>query len=177
MPAMAKKIELLAPAGDCDIGIAAINCGADAVYIGAPRFGAREAAGNTLADIEKLCAHAHRYWARVYVAVNTILTDAELDDARSLIRQLYDAGIDALIIQDAGLLEVDLPPLPLFASTQMHNATAEKVAFLEKVGFSRVILARELSLQEFAPYGQARRSSLNASCMARCAWATAASAS
>jgi 23S rRNA 5-hydroxycytidine C2501 synthase len=148
MPAMAKKIELLAPAGDCDIGIAAINCGADAVYIGAPRFSAREAAGNTLADIEKLCAHAHRYWARVYAAVNTILTDAELADAQGLIRQLYDTGVDALIIQDTGLLEVDLPPLPLFASTQMHNATAEKVAFLEKAGFSRVILARELSLHD-----------------------------
>jgi len=145
---MEKKIELLAPAGDCDIGKAAINCGADAVYIGTPRFGAREAAGNTLADIEKLCAHAHRYWSHVYAAVNTILTDAELADAQGLIRQLYEAGIDALIIQDTGLLEVDLPPLPLFASTQMHNATAEKVSFLEKVGFSRVILARELSLHD-----------------------------
>jgi putative protease len=145
---MEKKIELLAPAGTCAIGIAAINCGADAVYIGAPRFGARDAAGNTLADIEKLCAHAHRYWARVYAAVNTILTDDELDDAQGLIRQLYTIGVDALIIQDAGLLEVDLPPLPLFASTQMHNATAGKVAFLEKAGFSRVILARELSLQD-----------------------------
>jgi putative protease len=145
---MEKKIELLAPAGTCDIGMAAINCGADAVYIGAQRFGAREAAGNTVADIEKLCAHAHRYWARVYAAVNTILTDAELADAQGLIRQLYGAGIDGLIIQDMGLLEIDLPPLPLFASTQMHNATAERVGFLEKVGFSRIILARELSLHD-----------------------------
>ena len=148
MPAMKKNIELLAPAGGCDIGMAAINCGADAVYIGAPRFSARDAAGNTLADIEKLCAYAHRYWARVYAAVNTILTDAELEEARRLIWRLYEAGADAVIIQDAGLLEVDLPPLPLFASTQMHNATAGKVAFLEKVGFSRIILARELSLQD-----------------------------
>ena len=145
---MEKKIELLAPAGSCDIGRAAITCGADAVYIGAPRFGAREAAENTLADIEKLCSYAHRYWARVYAAVNTILTDAEFEEARRLIWSLRDAGVDAVIIQDTGLLEIDLPPLPLFASTQMHNATAEKVAFLEKVGFSRVILARELSLHE-----------------------------
>ena len=151
---MKKKIELLAPAGTCEIGRAAINCGADAVYIGAPRFGAREAAGNSLADIENLCAYAHRYWARVYGAVNTILTDAELEDARRLIWRLYDAGADAVIIQDMGLLEVDLPPLPLFASTQLHNATAEKVAFLEKVGFSRVILARELNLGEIRTIGK-----------------------
>ncbi len=148
MTAMGKKIELLAPAGSCEIGRVAINCGADAVYIGAPRFSAREAAGNTLADIENLCAYAHRYWARVYAAVNTILTDAELEDAQRLIWRLYEAGVDAVIIQDPGLLEIDLPPLPLFASTQMHNATAAKVAFLEKAGFSRVILARELSLQD-----------------------------
>jgi 23S rRNA 5-hydroxycytidine C2501 synthase len=145
---MEKKIELLAPAGSYDIGRAAITCGADAVYIGAPRFGAREAAGNTLADIEKLCSYAHRYWARVYAAVNTILTDAELEDARRLIWQLRDAGVDGVIIQDTGLLDVDLPALPLIASTQMHNATTEKVAFLETAGFSRVILARELGLDE-----------------------------
>jgi putative protease len=151
---MKKNIELLAPAGTCEIGRAAINCGADAVYIGAPRFGAREAAGNSLADIENLCAYAHRYRARVYAAVNTILTDAELEDARRLIWRLYDAGADAVIIQDMGLLEVDLPPLPLFASTQMHNATAEKITFLEKVGFSRVILARELNLGEIRTIGK-----------------------
>ncbi len=145
---MAKAIELLAPAGTAEIGKAAINCGADAVYIGAPKFGAREAAGNSLSDIAGLCRHAHRYRGRVYVAVNTILTDAELEEARRLIWQLYDAGIDAVIVQDMGLLEIDLPPLPLFASTQTHNAAPEKVAFLEKVGFSRVILARELSLEE-----------------------------
>jgi collagenase-like PrtC family protease len=144
------KIELLAPAKDLETGLAAINCGADAVYIGAPRFGARQAAGNPLADIEKLAAYAHRYWARVYATVNTLLQDDELEDAQRLIKQLYQVGIDALIIQDAGLLECDLPPLPLFASTQMHNHNPERVAFLEKVGFRRAILARELSLEQIS---------------------------
>lgn len=143
-----ETIELLAPAKDLDTGLAAINCGADAVYIGAARFGAREAAGNSLEDLEALVAHAHKYWARVYVTVNTLLRDDELLEAVRLINRLYAAGVDALIIQDAGLLECDLPPLPLIASTQMHNHTPERVAFLEKVGFQRVILARELSLEQ-----------------------------
>jgi putative protease len=147
---MQKAIELLAPAGTAAIGKKAVNCGADAVYIGAPRFGAREAAGNSIADIEALCRHAHRYRARVYAAVNTILTDAELEEAAGLIGRLYGAGVDGLIIQDLGLLELELPPLPLIASTQMHNCSPERVAFLEKVGFTRAILARELSLQEIA---------------------------
>ncbi len=142
------KIELLAPAKDLATGLAAINCGADAVYIGAARFGAREAAGNSLGDLEQLVAHAHRYWAKIYVTVNTLLRDDELPEAVRLIRQLYSAGVDALIIQDVGLLECDLPPLPLIASTQMHNHTPERVAFLEKVGFQRAILARELSLEQ-----------------------------
>jgi 23S rRNA 5-hydroxycytidine C2501 synthase len=141
-------IELLAPAKDADIGIAAINCGADAVYIGASRFGAREAASNALTDIERLVAHAHRYWARVYAAVNTILRDDEVDEAVRLCHALAGVGVDGLIIQDVGLLECDLPPLPLIASTQMHNHTPERVAFLEKVGFSRAILARELDLDQ-----------------------------
>ena len=145
---MTHKIELLAPAKDLATGIAAIDCGADAVYIGAERFGARKSAGNSVKDIAQLCDYAHKYWARVFVAVNTILRDDELADAVSLTWRLNDAGADALIIQDAGLLECNLPPLPLIASTQMHNATAEKVAFLETVGFSRVILARELSLEQ-----------------------------
>jgi len=143
-----QKIELLAPAGNLESGTAAINCGADAVYIGPERFGAREAAGNSIADIEKLCSHAHKYWARVYATVNTILRDDELAEAQRLISSLYEAGVDGLIIQDTGLLELDLPPLPLIASTQMHNSTPEKVAFLEAVGFDRVILARELSLEQ-----------------------------
>lgn len=141
-------VELLAPAKDLETGIAAIDCGADAVYIGASQFGAREAAGNTLADIERLAAHAHRYWARVYAAVNTLLRDAEVEAAVELCHGLHAAGVDGLIIQDVGLLECELPPLPLIASTQMHNHTPERVAFLEKVGFSRAILARELDLEQ-----------------------------
>ena len=141
-------IELLAPAKDLETGIAAINCGADAVYIGAARFGAREAAANSLGDIERLTAYAHRYWGKVYAAVNTILRDDELDAAVGLCHDLHRAGVDGLIIQDVGLLECDLPPLPLIASTQMHNHTPERVAFLENVGFSRAILARELDLDQ-----------------------------
>ena len=143
-----QKIELLAPARNRETGIAAINCGADAVYIGAETFGARSEAGNSLSDIEALAAYAHRYWARVYVALNTILRDDELPRALTLINQLYQAGIDGLIIQDVGLLECDLPPLPLIASTQLDNSTVEQVRFLEQVGFQRVILARELGLDE-----------------------------
>ncbi len=142
------SIELLSPAKDLETGLAAINCGADAVYIGASKFGAREAAGNSLGDVEQLIQYAHRYWAKIYVVVNTLLRDDEIDEAVKLIHQVYNAGADALIIQDVGLLECDLPPLPLFASTQMHNHTPERVAFLEKVGFKRAILARELSLEQ-----------------------------
>lgn len=141
-------IELLAPAKNAEIGIAAIDCGADAVYIGAKAFGAREAAGNSVQDIARLTQYAHKYWARVYVTLNTILYDDEFPEALRLIDELYHAGIDGLIVQDAGLLECDLPPLPLIASTQMHNATPEKIAFLERVGFQRVILARELNLEQ-----------------------------
>ncbi|MFZ2633842.1 MAG: U32 family peptidase [Desulfosalsimonadaceae bacterium] len=144
------RIELLAPAGNAAIGMAAINCGADAVYIGANRFGAREKAGNSIQDIETLCRYVHKYWGRVYATVNTIFHDAELPVARRLIQDLSHAGIDGVIIQDVGLLEMDLPDIPLIASTQMHNHTPERVAFLEAVGFSRVILARELSLAQIA---------------------------
>ncbi|HUT19678.1 MAG TPA: U32 family peptidase [Anaerolineae bacterium] len=140
------QTELLAPARDLACGRAAVDAGADAVYIGAPRFGARAKAGNALSDIRALVSHAHRYWARVYVTVNTLLYDHELIEAAHLIHQLYEIGVDAIIIQDVGLLECDLPPIPLIASTQMHNSTPEKVAFLEQVGFERVILARELTL-------------------------------
>ena len=143
-----KTLELLAPAKDLATGIDAVNCGADAVYIGAEHFGARAAAGNTLADIEKLAAYAHRYRAKVYAAVNTILSDEELPRAQKLIAGLWEAGADAAIIQDMGLLEAALPPIPLIASTQMDNTTPEKVLFLEKAGFKRVILARELTLDE-----------------------------
>lgn len=142
-----KKIELLSPAKDLLSGIAAINHGADAVYIGADRFGARKAAGNSLEDISKLIKYAHGYYAKVYVAVNTILFDNELEDARLLIYDLYNLGSDAIIFQDFALLEMDLPPVPLFASTQTHNYTLQKVKFLEEIGVKRVILARELSLE------------------------------
>jgi len=145
---METSIELLAPAKDLECGIAAIDSGADAVYIGAPRFGARAQAGNTLDDLAALAAHAHTYWARVYATVNTLLHDDELPHAVHLIHRLYDIGVDAVIIQDTGLLEADLPPIALFASTQMHNHTPERVAFLEAVGVRRAILARELSLDE-----------------------------
>lgn len=142
-----RKLELLSPARDWQCGIEAVNHGADAVYIGAPKFGARYSAGNSVTDIEKLCLYAHRYHARVYVALNTILKDGELPEARKIIRQLHEAGIDALIIQDMGLLKEELPPVGIHASTQMDNRTVEKVSFLEKTGFSQVVLARELSLE------------------------------
>ncbi|MHB9023140.1 MAG: peptidase U32 family protein [Armatimonadota bacterium] len=142
------NIELLAPAKDLDCGMAAIDCGADAVYIGAARFGAREAAGNSVEDIAALTRYAHRTWSKVYVTLNTLLHDEEIPEALRLIAQLYESGIDGLIIQDPGLLECKLPPLPLIASTQMHNSTPEKIAFLEGVGFQRAILARELEIEE-----------------------------
>jgi len=141
-------VELLAPARNVDFGKAAINHGADAVYIGASQFGARIAAGNTISEIEELIRFAHFYRAKVYATLNTILYDNELIDVRKLIQNLYESGIDGIIIQDMGILELDLPPVRLIASTQTHNDTAEKVSFLEKVGFSRIILARELSLDE-----------------------------
>ncbi|MDX9833167.1 MAG: U32 family peptidase, partial [Anaerolineae bacterium] len=147
-----ERVELLAPARDLCCGQVAIDCGADAVYLGAPRFGARQKAGNSLQDIAALVAHAHTYWARVYVTVNTLLYDDELPQAVRLIHELYDLGVDAVIIQDVGLLESGapsvLPPIALIASTQMHNHTPERVAFLEEVGFRRAILARELSLEQ-----------------------------
>ncbi len=145
---MTPTTELLAPARDLVCGIAAIDAGADAVYIGAPRFGARARAGNDLGAIAALVDHAHTYWARVYVTVNTLLYNDELEGAVDLITDLYGIGVDAVIVQDVGLLECDLPPIALVASTQMHNHTPERVAFLEKIGFQRAILARELTLDE-----------------------------
>jgi putative protease len=143
-----KTIELLAPARDISVAIAAINCGADAVYIGAQRFGARKGASNTLQDIEKLVLYAHKFHARVYATVNTILFDSELKAARDLIVDLYNIGIDAIIFQDMAILEMDLPPVPLHASTQCDNYDIEKIKFLDKIGISRIVLARELSLEE-----------------------------
>jgi len=144
------QIELLAPARDAEIGIEAINHGADAVYIGGPSFGARGAAANSVRDIARLAAHAHRYHARVFATLNTILRDDELESARRLIGQLHDAGVDALIIQDMGLLELDLPPIQLHASTQTDIRSPDKARFLQDVGLSQIVLARELTLAQIA---------------------------
>ncbi len=148
MQPAAEFMELLAPAKNLAFGMAAIDHGADAVYIGGPTFGARASADNTVADIAALAAYAHRYSAKVLVALNTILKDDELEPARRLVWQLYEAGADALIGQDMGLLELDLPPIQLHASTQTDNRTLAKVRFLEQVGFSQIVLARELSLEQ-----------------------------
>ena len=143
-------IELLAPARDLACGIAAIDHGADAVYIGGPGLSARAAAHNSLDDIAKLLSYAHQFGARVYIALNTLLTDDELKRAVRLIHDVYAIGADAVIIQDPGLLECDLPPIALHASTQMDNRSLEKVRFLEREGFAQVVLARELSIQQIA---------------------------
>lgn len=143
-----RKVELLAPAKNLECGIEAIRHGADAVYIGAPKFGARAAAGNSPEDIAELVSFAHNYHARIYVTVNTILRDEELPETEKMIWELYRAGVDALIVQDMGLLRLNLPPIPLHASTQMDNRTPEKVRFLADAGFTQVVLARELSLED-----------------------------
>ena len=143
-----RKIELLAPAKNLECGIAAIDHGADAVYIGAPRFGARAAAGNSLDDIAELVKYAHLYNVRIYITLNTILKDEELKDTEKMIWDLYRIGVDALIVQDMGLLSLNLPPIPLHASTQMDNRNPEKVKFLADTGFRQVVLARELSLEQ-----------------------------
>jgi putative protease len=143
-----KNIELLSPAKNSEYGKIAINFGADAVYIGAPKFSARSSAGNSIQDIEKLCNYAHKFHSKVYVALNTILYESELAETEKLISEIYSSGADALIIQDMGILEMSLPNIPLHASTQTHNTKIEKVNFLENIGFSRVVLARELSLNQ-----------------------------
>ena len=135
----------MAPARNLDCGIAAIDHGADAVYIGAQRFGARSAAGNSIADIAQLCTYAHQYQAKVYVTVNTIIYDEELDATRQMLTELKQAGVDAILVQDMALLHAGLP---LHASTQTDNRTAAKVRWLHSLGFSRVVLARELSISE-----------------------------
>lgn len=143
-------LELLAPAKDADTGIAAIDHGADAVYIGASKFGARKQAGNSLADIARLVLFARQFHARVYVTLNTLIYNHELKEAEALIWDIYRTGADALIIQDMGILQMNLPSLPLHASTQTDNRTPEKVRFLEEAGFQQVVLARELSLEQIS---------------------------
>ncbi|MBP5691759.1 MAG: U32 family peptidase [Bacteroidaceae bacterium] len=143
-----RDIELLSPAKNLECGIEAIKHGADAVYIGAGRFGARQAAGNSVEDIAQLARFAHFYGAKVYVTVNTILKDSELADAEKLIWQLYEAGADALLVQDMAILRMNMPPIALHASTQCDVRSVDKVRFLAGCGFTRVVLARELSLEE-----------------------------
>lgn len=148
MSLLAHQLELLSPAKTAEIGREAILHGADAVYIGGPAFGARHNASNTLEDIAALVEFAHRYRARIFVTMNTILHDAELETARSQIHQLYDAGVDALIVQDMAMFEMDLPPIQLHASTQCDIRTVEKAKFLSQVGFSQLVLARELTIEQ-----------------------------
>jgi 23S rRNA 5-hydroxycytidine C2501 synthase len=144
------QLELLAPARTADIGMEAVNHGADAVYIGGPGFGARSSADNSVADIARLVAHAHRFHSRIFVTMNTILRDDELEPARKQAWQLYEAGVDALIVQDMGLLAIDMPPIQLHASTQTDIRTPEKARFLQDVGLSQIVLARELTLQQIS---------------------------
>ena len=143
-------LELLAPAKDLACGLAAVDHGADAVYIGAQRFGARAAAGNSIEDIRQLCDYAHQFAVKVYVTVNTIIFDEELETTEQLIHQLADIGVDAILVQDMGILRMNLPPIALHASTQTDNRTVEKVRWLAGLGFQRVVLARELSVDEIA---------------------------
>lgn len=145
---MSIKLELLAPARNKDIGIAAVDCGADAVYIAGPSFGAREAAGNSFEDIAALVEYAHKFNVRIYLTLNTILYDSELEAARKTIIDAYNVGVDAFIIQDLGILKMNLPPVELHASTQCNIRTVSQARFLESLGFKRIILARELSLAQ-----------------------------
>ena len=141
-------IELLSPAKDVECGIAAINVGADAVYIGGPQFGARENAGNSIADIERLVSYAHLYSSKIYVTLNTILFENELEKARKMAWDLYNVGVDAFIFQDMSFMEMDLPPVPLHASTQTNNYDLDRILFFAKSGVERIVLARELSLEQ-----------------------------
>ncbi len=143
-----KKIEILAPAKDLIHAMAAINSGADAVYIGAPQFGARSNANNSIEDVAELVQYAHLFYAQVFVVINTILYDNELETCRQMIWKLYEIGVDALIIQDMAILEMELPPIVLHASTQANNRDADKIKFLKEAGIKRVVLARELNLHQ-----------------------------
>ena len=152
---MKKKIEILAPAKNLTQGIAAINSGADAVYIGAPLYGARSNATNSVEDIAELVKYAHLFNAQVFVVINTILYDNELEPCRQLIWKLYDIGVDALIIQDMAIMEMELPPIVLHASTQTNNRDADKIKFLSDAGIKRVVLARELNLHQIKEISEA----------------------
>ena len=155
------KITLLAPARDLTVAKAAIQAGADAVYIGAPRFGARAQAGNSLEDIATLVNYAHPYGVQVLVTLNTLLTDTERKEAVLMAWELYKIGVDALIIQDLHLLNEDLPPIRLHASTQCDNRTPEQVLHLQSLGFKRVVLARELTIDEIKNISNTLNSTLS----------------
>ena len=163
-PTAKRSIELLAPARDASIAIAAIDHGADAVYMGATQWGARAQAGNSVADVARVCDYAHQFGARIYVTVNTLVYDDELRDVERLIGQLWHAGADALIVQDMGLLRLDLPPIALHASTQCDLRTPAKARFLQDMGFSQLVMARELTLQEIKAIHQAVNVPLEAFC-------------
>lgn len=152
---MKKKIEILAPAKDLIHGMAAINAGADAVYIGAPQFGARSNAHNSLEDVAELVKYAHLFNVQVFVVINTILYDNELETCRQMIWELYHIGVDALIIQDMAIMEMELPPIVLHASTQANNRDADKIKFLKDAGIKRVVLARELNLHQIKEISEA----------------------
>lgn len=150
-----RNLELLAPARNLATGMAAIDAGADAVYIGASSHGARAAAGNSVEDIGALCRYAHRFRARVYITLNTLVYDHEIPAVEQLVRQLYASGADALIVQDMALLRMHLPPIALHASTQANALTPEKARFLQDVGMSQIVLPRELTLDEIRAFAQA----------------------
>ena len=150
-----RTIELLSPAKNLECGLAAVDHGADAVYIGASKYGARASAGNSVQDIATLCKYAHQFKVKVYVTVNTILYDNELQETQDLIWELYRVGVDALIVQDLALLKLDLPPIPLHASTQMDNRDPEKAVALKELGYQQIVLARELSIEQIRKIHQA----------------------
>ena len=162
MSLLPHQIELLSPAKNIEIGKEAILHGADAVYIGGPSFGARHNASNEVSEIAELVEYAHRYHARIFVTMNTIMHESELEPARKQIHQLYDAGVDALIIQDMGLLELDIPPIQLHASTQCDIRDVEKARFLSQCGFSQLVLARELTLEQIKAISLAQYNSWTA---------------
>ena len=143
-----RNLELLAPARTADIGVAAVDCGADAVYIAGPAFGARQAAGNPVSDIRRLCGYAHRFGARIYVTFNTLVYEEEIPQARRLLQELQDAGVDALIVQDAAVTRLAPEGMILHASTQCAIRTPEKARFTESLGYGRLVLERELSLAQ-----------------------------
>ena len=155
-----KFLELLAPARNMDIGNAAIDCGADAVYIAGPAFGARQAAGNSIEDIRTLCSYAHRYGARVFITLNTIVFDSELEDIHEMMLSVEEAGADAIIVQDLALLKLTGGGIPLHASTQCAIRDKDKALLYRDLGFSRIVLEREMSLDGIREISEATGSEI-----------------